>query len=59
MKTLHYTLALAGGLWLSTAAGLHAQSYTFSTLAGKPLILDRYGDPAGGCADGTNSDALF
>ncbi len=59
MKTAHYGLALAGGLWLATLASLAAQSYTFTTLAGNPAITNTSGDPVGDYADGANSAARF
>jgi hypothetical protein len=49
----------SGGLRLGAAASLHAQPYTFDTLAGNPLIVKRHGNPLGSYADGTNSDARF
>jgi hypothetical protein len=59
MKRMHYVLLVVGGLWLGAAVSLPAQSYTFGTLAGYPFILDKYGDPAGGYADGMNGAARF
>jgi len=52
-------LAAAGGLWLGGASNLGAQTYTFSTLAGDPSILDPNGDPIGDYADGTSRHARF
>ena len=59
MKSSHSVLTLGGALWLGTVAGLHAQIYSFCTIAGNPSIVDQKGDPIGAYADGTNRQARF
>lgn len=59
MKPICHLLPLACALWTAAATGLHAQTFTFGTLAGNPSVVDADGNPLGGYADGINRQARF